>query len=313
MNNNFEHNAVPCAISASCDVLLDRFLDSLRVERGLSAHTVRAYSIDVTDFLRWTQRVTVDPLQVDHRSMRRYLAELDKARYARKTINRRLSAVKTFYRWLVDIGTLEYDPLSVVVGPKQSKSLPHKVGTEDMDKLLEVSDTGTVSGLRNQAILELLYACGARIAEVAALKVGDVNFDSQQVKVMGKGSKERIIPLHSLAIETLRLYLLNARPNLERKAKKPTNALFLSTRGNAMGADAMRKMFKASLREAGLDLSFSPHDMRHTFASDLVEEGADLRSVQEMLGHASLSTTQIYTHLSTGHLKDVHRSAHPRA
>ena len=164
--------------------------------------------------------------------------------------------------------------------------------------------------MRDQALLEFLYACGARISEASGLHSDCVDFDQCQVKVFGKGGKERIIPLHDLCIETMKRYFYDYRPVLLRDKSSPY--FFVSTRGNQMGTDAMRKMFKETVREAGLDDSLSPHDMRHTFATDLLAGGADLRSVQEMLGHSSLSTTQIYTHLTPARLKQVHRLAHPR-
>ena len=298
---------------ADMTALLDEFLSSLHVERNLSKHTIRAYSIDLGQFVRWIEKRSTDLLVVDHKVMRQYLADLDRSHYRRTTVNRRLSAIKTFYAWLVDTGRLDFDPLSVVSGPKQPRKLPHRINADDLNKLLGLSDTNTAAGLRNQAILELLYATGARISEVSGLKLGDIDLSEHQIRVMGKGSKQRLIPLHQLAVKSIRLYLLNARPVLAKAAKIPNDSFFLSTRGLPMGADAMRKMFKGCLTTAGLDSSLSPHDLRHSFATDLLEGGADLRSVQELLGHSSLSTTQIYTHLSVGHLKEAHQKAHPRS
>jgi integrase/recombinase XerD len=293
--------------------LIDAFLTMLRVERNLSPHTIRAYGTDLGDFRAWMEREHLGIGDVEHRGTRRYLAEMDRARYSRTTINRRLSAIRSFFSWLVEAGHIADDPLSVVSGPKLPKRLPVTVVAQDVERLLEVSDTTTAVGRRNQAIIELFYASGARISEVAGLTVGSIDFAREQVTVFGKGSKQRIIPLHRLALCTLRDYLGFARPDLACHAKRQTDALFLTTRGTAMSADAIRKMFKQALRQAGLDEALSPHDLRHSFATDLLGNGADLRSVQEMLGHASLSTTQIYTHLSIGHLKEAHRRAHPRA
>jgi integrase/recombinase XerD len=293
--------------------LIEDFLTVLRVERNLSPHTVRAYSTDLASLHDWMSREQLDVTQIDHRTARRYLAELDRARYARKTINRHLSAIKTFFNWLVEADELESESLGVVSGPKLSKHLPSTVGDEDVARLLSVSDTTTTTGLRNQALLELFYASGARISEIAGLTLGSVDFERMQVLVFGKGSKERIIPLHTLALRRIHEYITLARPKLATKTSTSTTALFLTTRGNAMSADSIRKMFKQCLIQAGLDSALSPHALRHSFATALLEGGADLRSVQEMLGHASLSTTQIYTHLSPAHLKDAHARAHPRA
>lgn len=300
--------------------MVDAFCDSLRIERNASVHTVRAYRVDLMDFVRWSGREGVAPLSATHRQLRRYLGELDRAQYSRTTINRRLSALRGFYRWLNVTGATDMDPASVLQGPKQPKSLPHVIKPADMAKLLSVHGKRDAEGrereqshvdMRNQALLEFLYACGARVSEASGLLEANVDFASGQVKVFGKGSKERIVPLHDMAVSSMRAYAIAARPHILKG--RACDYFFVSTRGNRMGADAMRKMFKDALRSAGLDETLSPHDMRHTFATDLLDGGADLRSVQEMLGHASLSTTQIYTHLSAGRLKQVHAQAHPRS
>ena len=300
--------------------LLDEYIETLRVERNDSAHTMRAYRTDLEAYLRWCARHEIDPVAVTHRQLRSYLGELDAARYARATINRHLSSLKGFYQWMDLRGIIEVDPASVLAGPKQSRHLPHVLRHGEMDRLLAVHGPvdaagnpreQTASDIRDQAILELLYACGARVSEAAGLKLGDIDFSSKLVKVFGKGRKERIIPLHDICVDTLRRYLSVARPELI--GDKAGDSLFVSNRGNPMSADAIRKMFKATVRAAGLDDRLSPHDMRHTFATDLLDGEADLRSVQEMLGHSRLSTTQIYTHLSPARLKQVHSQAHPRA
>lgn len=307
------------AIDSDMAEALDAFCTALFAERGLSEHTVRAYRIDLSDYGRWAHREGVCALSATHRELRRYLADLDAARYSRKTENRRLSALRTFFRWLNVTGRADADPASALQGPKALKHLPHVIKPADMVKLLSVHAKRTARGeereqtlsdMRDQALLEFLYACGARISEAANLRFADVDFDERQALLFGKGSKERIVPLHDLAIQSLKAYALVARPKLLNGRECPY--FFVSTRGNRMGTDAMRKMFKATVRAAGLDDSLSPHDMRHTFATDLLNGGADLRSVQEMLGHASLSTTQIYTHLSAERLKQVHAQAHPR-
>lgn len=299
---------------------LELFCEALRVERNASAHTVRAYRLDLLDFLRWAQRWGVDPLAASHRQLRRYLGELDQAGYARTTVNRRLSSLRGFFRWLNVMGLAEADPASALRGPKEKRSLPKVLSAQDMIRLLSVHGPVDASGKprtqsaedkRDQALLEFLYACGARVSEASGLLADRVDFKAAQVKVYGKGSKERIIPLHDMALSSMADYLAVARGEL--LGSKSSEFFFVSKRGNPMSTDAIRKMFKATVRAAGLDPELSPHDMRHTFATDLVSGGADLRSVQEMLGHASLSTTQIYTHVSPERLKKVHAQAHPRS
>lgn len=301
-------------------VKIESFCNALRIEQNASEHTMRAYRIDLEDYARWAQREKLDAFGVTHRQLRLYLSELDQAKYCRSTINRRLSALKSIFRWLNATGAIKEDPASVLQGPKQPKSLPRIIQAQEMVKLLSVfgkrdgegkQREQSPSDLRNQGLLEFLYACGARVSEASTLKLVDVDLQNAQVKVLGKGSKERIIPLHEMALVTMRNYLNFGRPKLLKDNQ--CEFFFVSTRGNRMTTDAIRKMFKQAVHEAGLDETLSPHDMRHTFATDLLAGGADLRSVQEMLGHSSLSTTQIYTHLSAARLKQVHSQAHPRA
>ncbi len=287
------------------------FLRHLRVERGLSENTVRAYALDVRGYFDWAARCGVDPLRVSHRQFRRYLAELNQARYESTTISRHLSAVRSFFRYLNESGALQTNPAAAAATPKLRKALPRKTAESDVERLLAICELDTPVGLRDQAFLELLYASGARISELAALDVTDVDAESMEVRLFGKGAKERIVPLYPVAVHAVCQYLEQGRPQLLTKG--PLSALFVSSRGMAMSADSLRKVFKRRAAQAGLDPSLHPHDLRHAFATELVEGGADLRSVQEMLGHASLSTTQIYTHLSLQHMKDVYKQAHPRS
>lgn len=299
---------------------VDEFCEALVVERGASGHTVRSYRTDLMDYLRWASRSGLDPLAVTHKQLRGYLAELDQARYARSTVNRRLSALRGLFRWLSLTGRIDEDPASVLQGPTEAKALPKVIRAADMARLLAVHGPRDLEGnpreqsvedLRDLAVLELLYACGARVSEVSGLRADDVDLDRCQVKVLGKGAKERIVPIHDLAIQAMRAWALVGRPKM--LAGKESERFFVSSRGNPYSTDAIRKMFKRTLRAAGLDEGLSPHAMRHSFATDLLSGGADLRSVQEMLGHASLSTTQIYTHVSPERLRAVHHQAHPRA
>lgn len=299
---------------------VDRYLADLTAQRRFSAHTVRNYGNDLRDWGRWCARKKVDPYAPTHRDLRLYLADLAAAQYAPATVNRRLSSLRACFRWLVIEGKAPSNPAEVMQSLKNPQRLPHRISPEEMVRILSVNGPLAPDGslreqtneqLRDQALLEFLYACGARISEASNLKCADVDFANLQVKVVGKGDKQRIIPIHELAVEAMRAYADIARPAF-LAGKPPVSEFFVSTRGNKMSTDAMRKMFKATLAKAGVSKAYSPHDMRHTFASDLLEGGADLRSVQEMLGHSSLSTTQIYTHLSIDQLSWVHKQAHPR-
>jgi integrase/recombinase XerD len=297
--------------SVSANALVDRFLEHLAVERGASPNTVRAYSADLGRYLDWARRSEIDPIRLTHRQMRSYLGELDRAGYAKRTIARRLSAVRSLFAYLVAEGLASSDPSSVLATPKTPSRLPRIVSNDVLEALLSAPDLSTPSGLRDSAILELLYATGARVSEIAGLSLGAVDLAQRQLTLMGKGSKERLVPMHALAGDKLRRYIAEGRPRMLRRHEH--EFVFVSTRGLPLTADAIRRLFKRYLTQVGAARSLSPHAMRHTFATHLVEGGADLRTVQELLGHVALSTTQIYTHLSMKRLQDVHRNSHPRA
>ena len=290
--------------------LVDRFIAHLEIERGLSPNTIRAYSSDLARYLEWAERTGVDPVRLSHRELRLYLAELDRARYARPTIARRLAAVRSFFAYLVTEGLVESDPSRVLSAPKQQRRLPRVVPDDALSALLDAPDRSTPTGLRDAALLELLYATGIRVSELTDMSLTSLDLAQGQVVVFGKGSKERIVPIHQHAVGLLREYVGQARPRLTRPDSP--GALFLSTRGNALTPESVRRIINRHLAAAGSSVHVSPHALRHTFATHLVEAGADLRTVQELLGHIALSTTQIYTHVSMKRLQDVHKKAHPR-
>ncbi|MDP2181804.1 MAG: site-specific tyrosine recombinase [Actinomycetota bacterium] len=289
---------------------VDRFMTHLRVERRLSPHTLRAYAADIERYLDWATRVAVEPLGPTHRQLRSYLAEMDAAQYARRTIARRLSALRSWFAFLVEEGLVDTDPTIALATPKRPGRLPRILPTEVLDALIAAPATDTPEGKRDRAVLELLYASGMRVGELSALDLGDVDFAQQTVRVMGKGSKERIVPLHRRALDTLTDYIRHSRPELMRQE---SSALFLSVRGNRLSADAVRRLLSRHVTSIGIDLHVSPHIIRHAFATHLLDGGADLRTVQELLGHVALSTTQIYTHVGRKRLREVHRDTHPRA
>ena len=289
---------------------VDAFLIHLSAERGMSPHTVRAYATDLRAYLDWAERNELDPVGLDRRQLRRYLAELDSAKYARSSIARRLSSLRTFFDYLVREDVVKNDPTTILATPKTPTRLPRGISDELLTRLLEAPDPDSATGLRDRAILELLYATGMRVGELSGLDVSSLNRASQTVIVMGKGSKERLLPLHHVAMKRLEDYLTEGRPRL---IKLDSEAMFLSTRGNRMSTDAIRRMFKRHLASVEGSDDISPHSLRHTFATHLLEGGADLRTVQELLGHVALSTTQIYTHVGGARLKKIHGDSHPRA
>lgn len=299
--------------------LVDRFCEVLSKERNYSPQTVRAYRSDLEDFSRWADRNEVDLLTAGHRALRGYLAELDQAGYSRKTVNRRLSSVRSWYAWLVLAGIRQDNPGLLLSGPKQPRNLPRRISPKEMASILLVHSSyhgmedafRRACEMRDQALIEFWYACGSRISESSDLRLCDVDFAQGIVRLFGKGRKERIVPIHPLCVRSLTRYFEEGRSELLQGGDSPY--FFVSSRGGRLSPDVMRRMFKKTLREAGVDEGYTPHDVRHTFASDLLDGGADLRSVQEMLGHASLSTTQVYTHVTAERLTKAHRMAHPRA
>ncbi|MBM6774122.1 tyrosine recombinase XerC [Olsenella profusa] len=291
---------------------VDGYCRHLSSVRGLSENTVRAYRSDLLAYAAWARRTGVNALAVTHAEFRRYLAELTRAGYSARTRARHLSALRGLYRWMEREGVCGAGVVDALASPRLSRTLPRTMSDADVVALLSTCDAATPVGVRDRAFLELLYASGARVSEVSGLDVGDVDLAGARVSLFGKGSKERVVPLYETALSWVRRYLEEARPRLVRPGGTGGRALLLSTRGNRMSADALRTCFERHVAAAGLDASLTPHAMRHTFATELLDGGADLRSVQELLGHESLSTTQIYTHLSVERLRDAARSAHPR-
>jgi len=293
------------------EALVDEFLVYIAVERNLSPNTLNAYASDLAGFLRWASTAEVHVLDADHRQLRRYLAMLDAAGYSRRTVARRLAAVRAFYRYMVRCEYVASSAAALLATPKMPARLPAVAPGDLLPALLEAPDATRPRGVRDRAILELLYASGIRVSELTALDLGDADLAAGLVRVMGKGSRERIVPIHHAAVACIRHYLAVGRPAL---AKHPDErALFLNKNGTRLTSGGVRRMLDRYLEELGSAAHLTPHTLRHTFATHLLEGGADLRTVQELLGHVALSTTQIYTHLSTQHLRDVHRGAHPRA
>jgi integrase/recombinase XerC len=252
----------------------------------------------------------LDLARVDHLAVRSYLAHLSRRKLARASVARHLSALRTFFKWLVREGAVEANPARTVATPKREKHLPAVMQTSDVALLMEQPDTSTTLGLRDAAFLELMYASGLRISELVGIDLDDLELRAKLVKVHGKGSKERIVPFGSKAEAALRAYLA-VRGELSGDPEE--QALFVNYRGARITTRSVRRLFDGYLRKAALRAGISPHTLRHSFATHLLTAGADLRTIQELLGHASLSTTQKYTHLNDWQLIAVYKKAHPRA
>jgi integrase/recombinase XerC len=294
------------------DGLLERFLIYLRAGRNASPYTVKNYDNDIGQFLDHCRAKGVGSIeQIDRSLLRAYLAELDAAGYVKASIARRMAELRSFGDFLVREDVLERNPFRTVGAPRIPKRLPQYLTTAELEVLLSVPDTSTPRGLRDRAIIEVLYAAGLRVSELVGLNVRDVDLAQAQVRVVGKGGKERIGLLGRPAVRAVSAYLNGGRPEL--LGQRPTGALWLNHRGGRLTVRGVALVLDKAGRQAGIRTPVTPHVLRHTFATHLLDGGADLRVVQELLGHANLVTTQIYTHVSQSRAREVYLGAHPRA
>lgn len=297
------------------DEALAEFLRHLAVEKDASAHTVKSYREDLTQAVGYfRERLppgrSPQPAQLTTRLLRAWLAWLHEQGYAKSTVARRVAAVRSWCRFLCRQGTLASNPADGLRGPRQEKRLPHFLGTEELARLLETPTADGPFGLRDRALLETLYSAGLRVSELTGLDLDDVDLDAATLTVRGKGRRERLALLGTPALEAFNRWL-EVRPTLLRK--KATSAVFLNKNGGRLSARSVGRLLEKYLAVVGLDPRASPHTLRHSFATHLLDAGADIRSVQELLGHRSLGTTQVYTHVTTHRLQDSYRKAHPRA
>ncbi len=290
---------------------LDQLLHYLIVEKGLSKNTIEAYSHGLSRFLNHLREKGVQEIRdVGKFDVRGFLLALKKEKLSAKTIVRNLVAIRTFFRFLVQEGILETNPVEDLESPKVAKTLPEILTLKEIEQLLEQPNLQTPLGMRDRAMLEMLYAAGMRVSELTHLPTHQVNLEGGYVLLYGKGSKERIVPLGSEAIKWVTLYLKESRGILAKGKESPF--LFINRSGKGMSRQGLWKNLKNYTRRAGLRKRITPHLLRHSFASHLLEGGADLRSVQMMLGHADISSTQIYTHVTGERLKKIHQRYHPR-
>ena len=318
---------------------LKEFLAYIKLNRHVSPHTVRAYDSDITQYLAWVagdqqrkmSELTVDDL--DLTSVRAHLAELNKAGKARSSVARKLSALRTFVKYLRREDLIAHDPTAMAVAPKRDQTIPTHLSEPEMARLIEMPSTGDPLGRRDRAILELFYASGLRLSELVGIDLEDLNLSGRMVRVMGKGGKERLLPFNQSTVLALRAWLadragiLADRQTRARRRtvvaprktvagvrqKAPTEPLVLNARGGRLTGRSVDRLLRRYVAQCSTRLGISPHALRHSFATHLLQRGADLRAIQELLGHSRLSTTQRYTHVNAAQLIEVYRKSHPRA
>jgi integrase/recombinase XerC len=291
-----------------------QFLRAAKAERDLSPHTLDAYGRDLGAFAEWTRRSSSRPplAGIDRSLMRRYLAYLSERRYARRTVARKMSAVRSLLAWSLRQGWIAANPAEDVAAPKLDHPLPRVLKARDASRLCELPPGDDATSARDRALLELLYGSGLRVGEACALDLDDLDLEHRAVTVTGKRRKQRKLPLSEPATNALLVYVREARPELLGAQESPPPAVFVNTRGGRLGPRSVRAVIERYARAEGMG-PVNPHALRHSFATHLLDGGADLRSVQELLGHENLATTQIYTHVSTERLRAVYEQSHPRA
>jgi len=308
------------------------FIDYLRLNRNASAHTARAYEGDLEQFVKaiaaseGRPRPSLTPADFSPDNVRMYLGVLFHDGVSRASAARKLAAIRTFARWLRREGLVDQDPAALAATPKREHTLPAHLSIEEMNRLLETPDQADPLGRRDQAILEVFYASGLRLSELVGLDLDDLNLSGRMVRVLGKGRKERLVPINQSAADAIRAYLKDrdallraskaggsSRASRGSRPSRSEHPLFVNYRGERLGPRSIHRLVRKYVAMCSARFGISPHALRHSFATHLLERGADLRGIQEMLGHARLSTTQRYTHVDSAHLLEVYRQAHPRA
>jgi integrase/recombinase XerC len=298
---------------------LHSFLDYLSLNRNASAHTVEAYASDIAQFLQFTAGARgcpledLKPAQLDLAAVRGFMAELHRQGHARTSVSRKLSALRAFGRYLRREGIIETNPASLAASPKRDHKVPAHLSVDEMTRLLEMPDAGEPLGRRDRAILELFYASGLRLSELVQLDLGDVNLSARIVRVMGKGKKERLVPFNTSTRTALSAWLKDRASLREAVPVDRSEPMFVNFRGTRLTGRSVQRLVAHYVAMCSTRFGISPHALRHSFATHLLEHGADLRAIQELLGHVQLSTTQRYTHVNMAQLQLAYRKAHPRA
>lgn len=306
---------------------LKAFLAFLKSNRNVSPHTLRAYDGDVTQYLAFVASETgkkisaLGPADLDMPSVRAHIAELNKAGKARSSVARKLSGLRTFVKYLRREEIIDHDPTAMAVAPKRDQTIPTHLSEPEIERLIETPNTGAPLGRRDRAILELFYASGLRLSELVAIDLEDLNLSERMVRVMGKGGKERLVPFNQSTLGAIKTWMKDRAAILgirepgtgNRKNKRQQDPLFINYRGTRLTGRSVDRLLRRYVAQCSTRMGISPHALRHSFATHLLQRGADLRAIQELLGHARLSTTQRYTHVNAAQLIDVYKKAHPRA
>lgn len=296
------------------DDLIDEFSRYLLIDHGKAENTIKSYRQDLTKFTIFLEKQSMTNIEeVDQQTIRLFLAYLRESGYAASTTSRIISTLKKLFVYLLKEGRVELNPLALIQSPKKVHRLPKVLNMQQVDALLNAPDTTTSWGLRDRAVLEVMYATGLRVSELIGLTIDELHLDLGFLQTIGKGNKERIVPLGEEAEYWMSEYLTLIRPSFAQKSKQPSSVVFLTERGNAFTRQGIWKNLKKYVALANIDFEVSPHMLRHSFATHLLENGADLRMVQELLGHSDISTTQIYTHITQQRLQKVYRKYFPRA
>ncbi|MGM8214458.1 tyrosine recombinase XerC [Bacillaceae bacterium W0354] len=293
---------------------INEFVQFLRVEKNASQYTIDNYLSDLKQFYNFLIKETVTAYKdVNHQVIRLFLTELYEKDLSRRTVSRKLSSLRIFFNFLEKDEVIQTNPFNQVTLPKITKRIPEFFYKEELEKLFQVEDLKSPLSERNQAIIEVLYGTGIRVSELIGLKVQDIDFTVGTILVTGKGNKQRYVPFGVYASEALQRYMENGRTELQLKGDQETDVLFLNRLGKPLTTRGVRHILNEMIKKAALTSAIHPHKLRHTFATHLLNEGADMRSVQEMLGHENLSSTQIYTHVTKDYLQKIYKNAHPRA
>lgn len=287
------------------------FFDYLKYQRDYSEYTINNYKLDIKDFLEYCDNKKINKKDVDYDLVKEYLMYLYNKKYAKSTVSRRLSSLRSFYKYLYRKKIVDINPFSLISSPKKEKRLPRFVNYEDLDTLFSITKTNTASGQRDRLILEMLYATGIRVSELCNIKISDIEFSNKTIRILGKGKKERNVCFGEYCEEILNMFISGGRKELLKD--KIHDYLIISNTGNHISTRSIQNIIHKLIKISCIKKNITPHTLRHTFATHMLNEGCDILTVQELLGHSSLDTTQIYTHLSNERLRSVYLNAHPRA